>query len=88
MAASKLALLESRVATLETKIERLEDGKSASAEMKEMPGDAWINKIYGAFADDEDYEQAMELGRKYRESLRPKSAKKKSRKTGKRSIRQ
>ncbi len=88
MAASKLALLESRVATLETKMEQLEDGKNGSVEMNNRPGDAWINKIYGAFADDEDYEKAMELGRKYRESLRPKSAKKKSRKTGKRSVRQ
>ena len=88
MAASKLAILESRIATLETKIEQLEEGKNASAEMNGRPGDAWINKIYGAFADDEDYEKAMELGRKYRESLRPKPAKKKSSKTGKRGVRQ
>jgi hypothetical protein len=88
MATSKLALLESRVATLEAEIEQIKYEKSTSSETNGMPGDAWINKIYGAFADDADYERAMELGRKYRESLRPKPTKRKGKKTAKRSIRQ
>jgi hypothetical protein len=88
MATSKLALLESRVATLEAELAQLKDEQIASPKTNGVMGDAWINKIFGAFADDPDYDKAMELGRKYRESLRPKPAKKKGKKSAKRSARQ
>ncbi len=35
----------------------------------------WWEKIYGTFAESEEYEEAMRLGREYRESLRPKEDK-------------
>jgi len=76
MATPKLALLESRVETLEAEIAKLKQQSLNGAESGDALGNAWINKIFGAFADDPDYDKAMELGRKYRESLRPKSARK------------
>jgi hypothetical protein len=43
----------------------------------------WLDDIYGAFANDPDFEEAMRLGREYRESLRPKARRKRIRKTAK-----
>lgn len=38
---------------------------------KPQPALAWWEKIAGTFAGSEEYEEAMRLGREYRESLRP-----------------
>ncbi len=38
----------------------------------------WTDKIFGSFENDPDFDAAMELGRKYRESFRPKPAKAKA----------
>jgi hypothetical protein len=68
MPAQKLA---DRVAALEVEVARLKEtiqGPSA----KEDP---WWRQIWGSFANDPMYEDAMSLGREYRESLRPKSRK-------------
>ncbi|HZS03436.1 MAG TPA: hypothetical protein VFD58_01055 [Blastocatellia bacterium] len=65
MAVSKL---EMRVAALEAEMARLKQ----KVEGPELP---WWEKIWGTFANDPDYDKAMELGRKYRESLRPKAKK-------------
>jgi hypothetical protein len=46
----------------------------------------WLDEVYGSFANDPDYDRAMELGRKYRESLRPKAAGKKTRGVKKRAV--
>lgn len=73
MATSKLALLESRIATLEADLAEL---KHQSPGKTVLPGDDWVDKIYGAFADDPDYDKAMALGRQYREAQRPQKAKK------------
>lgn len=60
--------IEARLHALErevTQIKQLLQGKSGS-------GDPWWERIAGAFEDDPVYQQAMKLGRQYRESLRPK----------------
>ena len=67
MSMSKIAILESRIVALEAKVAQLNPPPTNGA-----MGDEWVEKIYGAFADDPDYDKAMELGRQYRESLRPK----------------
>jgi hypothetical protein len=69
MATSETAVqLESRVAQLETKVERLEQKLEAVA----PEATPWWEHIVGAVADDPAFEEAMRLGREYRESLRPK----------------
>lgn len=82
MATSKLAVLEARISSLENELKLLKEtirsGQSAPAEKRD-----WIHDIWGSFADSPDYDKAMELGRKYRESLRPKPLKKRSAKSRK-----
>ena len=59
--------LEARLSALEremAQIKRSLRGKSGSAE-------PWWERIAGVFEDDPVFEQAMKLGREYRESLRP-----------------
>jgi hypothetical protein len=63
--------LESRVAALEAEVGRLKQRLEEPAE----PKTHWVDKVYGAFAGDPDFLEAMRLGREYRESLRPKPAK-------------
>lgn len=60
--------LEARVANLEAIVAELQKKIENSIE-EEVP---WWKKIVGTFADDEAHEEAMRLGREYRESLRPK----------------
>ncbi|HZS46801.1 MAG TPA: hypothetical protein VFC63_17140 [Blastocatellia bacterium] len=71
MAARKI---EARIAALEAKVEELQL-RLASASTDSKP---WWQEIYGSFANDPMYEEAMRLGQEYRESLRPKSAKRSS----------
>lgn len=76
MAASKLKVIEARLESLEAEVARLKkqmDGTAAN----DLP---WWEKHWGIFADDPDYDAAMALGRQYRESLRPKPTKKRTRK--------
>jgi hypothetical protein len=63
--------LEQRVAALEAELARLRQ------RLEGPPPHAkpWWERIAGTFADDPAYDRAMELGRKYRRSLRPKPAK-------------
>ncbi|MGJ3245049.1 MAG: hypothetical protein ACFE0I_03120 [Elainellaceae cyanobacterium] len=60
--------LEERVAYLEAEVARLknkvENGVSARP---------WWEQIVGTFADNAAYDEAMRLGREYRDSLRPSS---------------
>lgn len=58
------AQIELRLATLEAEVSRLRQKVEAA-----QPH--WVDKVYGAFADDPDFLEAMRLGREYRESLRP-----------------
>jgi hypothetical protein len=62
----RVSLLEEQVATLQ----RLLKGEAATSR-------AWVDDIYGRFADDPLFEQAMKLGRKYRRWLRARADKKK-----------
>lgn len=69
MAAPKL---EDRVAALEAEVARLKE----KIEKQDATRDPWIEKVWGAFANDPAFDEAMQLGREYRESLRPKPRKK------------
>ena len=60
--------IELRVTVLEAEVARLKQRLDESTEPKRH----WADKVYGASADDPDFLEAMRLGRKYRESLRPK----------------
>jgi hypothetical protein len=60
----RLNALEAEVARLKKKIEK--------AENSDIP---WWEKIAGKFANNPAYDEAMRLGREYRESLRPKPRK-------------
>jgi hypothetical protein len=55
--------LEERVAFLEAEVARLKS-------KVDLPSQPWWQKIAGNFADDPTYDEAMRLGREYRESLR------------------
>jgi hypothetical protein len=67
--------IEERVALLEQEVAQLRAKFSSSTEY-DVP---WIDRIYGAFRGNAAFKEAMDLGRKYRESLRPKGRKKKAR---------
>jgi hypothetical protein len=63
--------LEARIAALEAEVGRLR------AIVEQAPGveePAW-KKIVGLFEDDPLFEEAMRLGREYRESTRPRTRK-------------
>jgi hypothetical protein len=57
----RVAHLEAEVAQLKNKIENGESSKP------------WWETIVGTFADNLAYDEAMQLGREYRDSLRPDS---------------
>lgn len=63
--------LEQRVAALEAEVTRLKQKLEAVTK----PATPWWQDIYRTFADDPLYEKAMQAGREYRESLRPKAPK-------------
>ena len=73
---SAIARLEQRLAALEAEVAALkkENGR------KQTDDRPWWEKIYGTFANDQHYEEAMRLGRKYRESTKPKQKKKSKKK--------
>jgi uncharacterized small protein (DUF1192 family) len=57
--------LEARLIALETEVARLKAQRKTSAEAP------WWEEILGSFANDPAYDEAMQLGRQYRGSLRP-----------------
>ena len=71
----RVAALEAQVARLNQHIEQSSGGSAANGE------DPWKN-VYGAFADDPTFLEAMELGRQWRESFRPKPPRKRKVKNG------
>lgn len=68
-----VAEIELRVAALEAEMARVKEQLEKSAGSK----GGWLDEIFGVFDNDSIYEEAMRLGREYRESLRPKPAKRK-----------
>lgn len=68
--------LEQRVQALEEEVAELKC-KLAAGNETEVP---WWEKVTGAFRGDPAFLEAMELGRKWRESGRPKPRKKAKRK--------
>jgi hypothetical protein len=68
--------LEDRVAVLEGQVASLQKRQKSRAPARQE----WLDDLYGKFAGDPIFEQAMKLGRKYRKSLRPVSRKSKSKK--------
>ena len=61
--------LEQRVADLEAEVATLKC-KLANLDMTTP----WWERIAGTFENDPIYEKAMQLGREYRQSLRPKTS--------------
>ncbi|MGH9800204.1 MAG: hypothetical protein ACRD82_07550 [Blastocatellia bacterium] len=72
--------IELRLAALEAEVTLLRQRLEEPAEPKKH----WVGNVYGAFADDPDFLEAMRLGREYRESLRPKPAKRSAKPSAKR----
>jgi hypothetical protein len=70
--------LKDRVAALEAEVARLKT-KVEGATSSEKP---WWKQIWGAFANDPHFEEAMRLGREYRESSRPKPRRRKDEHAG------
>lgn len=60
--------IENRLTILESEVAELKIQK------QNLP---WWEKIVGVFENDEDFDNAMKLGREYRESLRPATKSKK-----------
>jgi len=60
--------LEERVAVLESEVARLKERLTEEKPQAVVP---WWEQTYGTFAESPEYEEAMRLGRAYRESLRP-----------------
>jgi hypothetical protein len=56
--------LEARLIALETEVARIKAQQQTSVETP------WWEEILGSFANDPAYDEAMQLGRQYRESLR------------------
>ena len=75
-----VAQIEQRVAALEAEVTRLKEKLEAVTK----PARPWWQEIYGTFADDPLYEEAMQAGREYRGSLRPKAIKRPSKQSSKR----
>jgi len=61
--------LEDRLAAVENEVAQLKHELAAD---KSQGRSAWWEKMFGSFADSEGFEEAVRLGREYRESLRPK----------------
>jgi hypothetical protein len=65
--------LEKRVTALEDEVAKLK----VKLETPGSEGLPWWKQIAGIFADDPAFEEAMRLGREWRESFRPKPPRKK-----------
>ena len=60
--------VEERLTRLEEEVARLKEANKGG----EANAPPWWERIRGTFKDDPDYDEAMRLGRRWRESFRPK----------------
>lgn len=60
--------LEQRVEQLEKELAQLKQQMQSISQPSKQP---WWEKIVGVFADDPDFEEAVALGKAYRDSLKP-----------------
>jgi hypothetical protein len=67
--------LEKRLATVEREVAKLQSERAAVP--RQHPVHA-LDKIHGAFENDDSFREAMRLGRKWRASQRPKTKKPKA----------
>lgn len=67
----KLGEIETRLEKLEEVVSQLQSQASKSSSDKQR---WWVNDA-GRFADDPVFDEIVELGREYRDSLKPKSRK-------------
>lgn len=67
--------LEERVAALEAEVARLKEKLDAATNSSKP----WTEQIWGSFANDPIFEEAMRLGREYRESQRPRAPQRRKR---------
>jgi hypothetical protein len=74
-----LAQLKSRVDALEKELLQLKNNRQPPAKNKE-----WLEQIWGTFADDPLFDEAMKLGRQWRHSQQPKSRNRRQPRSGKR----
>jgi hypothetical protein len=65
--------------TLKARIESLEQELAKLKSKVERQSEPWWEQIAGSFANDPLHEQAMRLGREYRESLRPNTSRRRKR---------
>jgi DNA-binding SARP family transcriptional activator len=81
---AQIEMLMARIEALETEVTQLKQqlAQSLSANGKEARAKSvdWVDQIWGTFANDPGFDEMVELGRKYRESLRPKPSRKKTKK--------
>jgi len=61
--------IEERLTAVEQELAQLKQQLATKNSQAAMP---WWEQIFGTFANSEAYDDAMRLGREYRESLRPK----------------
>jgi hypothetical protein len=66
--------LEKRIAALEQQVASLQRQQQANGDNRRC----WLDDLYGKFEGDPVFAEAMKLGKKYRQSLRPRSRKAKS----------
>lgn len=58
--------IEARIAALESDVDQLK----LAARYSRLPRKRWWREILGKYADNPDFEEAMRLGREFRESQR------------------
>jgi hypothetical protein len=68
------AEIEQRLKKLEAELAELRAKVNCSGTVSRP----WWEEIAGTFADDPTFDEAMKLGRKYRESLKPKQKKRRN----------
>ena len=73
-----MATLEERVIVLEKQVKVLTSTLPTSAFTAQNVQQPWWKKIVGVYKDDPEFDEAEQLGRAYRESLRPESSPKSS----------